>query len=77
MSAENLITQVEEKIQVETYNPMSRRDPSSRFWKVFAEWKKMFKTLNENIKELDKQTRRKLYMEYYAEYYRKYYTASC
>lgn len=70
------LKQVEEKIEVEGFNPMSRRNPSSRYWQVFTPWKKAFKALNRALSDLDKPSRHKLYKEHYTSYYKKHYTAA-
>lgn len=69
------LKQVDNKIEVESFNPMSRRNPSSRYWLVFSTWKKLFKSLNESLKDLDKVSRKMLYTQYYTQYYKQHYTA--
>lgn len=70
------LKQVEEKIEVEGFNPMSRRNPSSRYWQVFTPWKKAFKALNSALYELDKATRNELYKSHYTSYYKKHYSVA-
>jgi len=77
MSTDITLTQVSDKIEVEPFNPMSRRNPSSRYWQVFPEWKKVFKKLNSHLQKYDKSLRKALYTQYYNDYYKKHYTASC
>lgn len=71
------LVQVETRIDVPRYDPMTRRNPASRYWKVFSEWKKKFKELNlELLSATSKSDRLSYYTAYFGEYYKQYYTAS-
>jgi len=70
------LKQVMNKIEVEAFNPMSRRNPSSRYWSVFASWKRSFKHLNVSLSKLDKDARKSLYKIHFTNYYKKHYTTA-
>lgn len=69
--------QVEEKIIIESFNSMSRNVPSSRYWKVFNQWKTSFKSLNKKLlSTLKSDERNGVYKEYYGRYYVTHFTAT-
>jgi hypothetical protein len=68
------ITQVNEKINGPKFDP-SKRVQENRYWSVFREWKKLFKSLNLDILNLSKTQRDDVYTSFYTDYYNQYFCA--
>jgi hypothetical protein len=68
------IIQVAEKINGPKFNP-NKRVQENRYWSVFREWKKLFKSLNSKVLGLSKTQRNNVYTSFYTAYYRQYFYA--
>lgn len=66
------VNQVNDKIDGPKFDP-SKRVQENRYWSVFREWKKLFKSLNLDVLSLSKPQRNEIYTSFYTDYYKQYF----